>query len=160
MATGGLVSTKQQIRIWKSGPAGFASITQTCRILQNSSTAEKDLSGLDCSGQLLLEALINNESVCAYVLILRMTGISNLLLPFFDLGHSCLSSLLGIASPIHLLVLQLLQLHTLEQPHIDDARAVKKPWANTACHTRAAARGAEVVSNRVRCERVALSSDQ
>lgn len=86
-----------------------------------------------------------------------MTGFPNLLLPLLDLGHSCLSSLLGIASPIHLLVLQLLQLHTLEQPHIDDARAVKKTRTDTACHTRAAARGAEVVSNRVRCEGVALS---
>jgi hypothetical protein len=88
-----------------------------------------------------------------------MTGLSYLLFRLLDLSHSCLSSLFSIASPIHLLVLQILQLHTLEQPHIDDARAVEKPRTDTPCHTRAAARGAEVVSNRVRCEGVALLAD-
>jgi hypothetical protein len=51
VANGCLVFVKQQIRTWKGNAAGFALITQANNILQNFSTALKELFGLAASGR-------------------------------------------------------------------------------------------------------------
>src|SRR5690242_1298588 len=82
-----------------------------------------------------------------------------LLLLRLNLCNPRLRCLLCVTSPIHLLKPQLLRLHTLQHPYIDDTSAVEEARTNTARHARAAAGRTKVVCHRMGCECVALLLD-
>jgi hypothetical protein len=73
-----------------------------------------------------------------------------------DLSNARLRILSAVSPPIHILEPQLLRLHTLKQPDIDNAHSVEEPRADAPCHTRAAAGWAEVMRHFVGGEGIRL----